>query len=362
MKLDFNPVEQILNLANLLVKIDAPAWYINPDFSFLFRDEERNNLNSISNTCNLELDKSLGAVLQSSSPPSIEYFEGLSPPYRTSETEGGLISRTKHYKPNDPKMPRHVKLKMDQGYDIASVGLLCSSPIPPPGLQARAIGLFLLLEAVFCTIFHGKFEMITDQYYEHILLWQRDDVSWLPLCSHLSLKQHVRGDLSLTPEELEIQAAIREARDKQRRNENNRNWREREKTKDPIAYKARMYEGHAARYEKIEDEKRAYDRTRRAEAKDERRFLCEDCDIPLSSQYKLTKHLDSQSHRDTVAGIEKPAPHRTTSWQKERRESNCPRYLGLQALPLEQTFHQQSDISSPPQTASHKKKEAQNLA
>lgn len=71
---------------------------------------------------------------------------------------------------------------------------------------------FLLLEAAFTFLLHAAFAAATGAYIAHLALWPRESVIYKPLCSHLSLNKAVRGNLELSPEELETIAAIRRVR------------------------------------------------------------------------------------------------------------------------------------------------------
>jgi hypothetical protein len=196
-------------------------------------------------------------------------------------------------------LPRFVKRNFEQGYHISHIGMLCWIPLPSAGLGPRARGFFLLLEAVFAIIFHACTEMISDIYVEGMLLWPRDAVAWDPLCSHLSLTEKIRGDLSLTKEELELAAAIRKARAKE--NGNNRSRRHRAQKRDEDLTEQKMSWNH-----KNPDKVLKIAAKVRNKAKDEQRFYCDDCQQPFATQSALDKHNSSrsQTHLDRVAGIE----------------------------------------------------------
>lgn len=51
--------------------------------------------------------------------------------------------------------------------------------------------------------------MITDIYYEHLLIWRRRNIEWNLLCTHLPLTKGIRGDVEAMEEELEHMAAMR---------------------------------------------------------------------------------------------------------------------------------------------------------
>jgi len=147
--------------------------------------------------------------------------------------------------------------------------------------------------------------MITDSYVESILLWHRDAVPWLPLCSHLPLQEPIRGNLSATCEELELAAAIRQARRKEKGNIKSREHRAKKRNESLVDYRAKVTEQKMAWSEKNPNKVLKIAAKVRNKAKDEQRFFCDDCQLPLATQSALDKHYKTQAHLDRAAGIEK---------------------------------------------------------
>lgn len=185
-------------------------------------------------------------------------------------------------------------------------------PLPPAGLVPRARGFFLLLEAVLTIIFHGCTKMITDTFVEDILLWPRDAVAWDALCSHLSLTEMIRGDLSFTKEELELAAAIRRAQAKETGNRKSQRHRSRKRDEDLDGYRAQVTEQKAAWSHKNPDKVLKTAAKVRNKAKDNQRFFCDDCQQPFATHSALGKHNNSQQHLDCVAGLEEPTMTKNT--------------------------------------------------
>ena len=77
---EFDADEKILELMHTVVRAESPAWYISPDFKLLFADEDRNNLDSVSDSCQLELAETLPPVLNNKKPPPFSFFKGLPTP------------------------------------------------------------------------------------------------------------------------------------------------------------------------------------------------------------------------------------------------------------------------------------------
>ncbi|PSK57848.1 ATP synthase subunit beta, mitochondrial [Elsinoe australis] len=320
---------QIEDLTFNLVSIDAPSWYINPDFRTLFKD--RSSYDSVANCAPIEAAPGLADVLSSPEPPSVDFF--LSLPgiplskifaiycivllkagckallYFGSGTEqyDGAEKRVDSYKDDNKSLPRFMLKAIKDGYTIAHKGLLCWTPLPTPGLVPRVRGRFLAFEAVFTMLFHGCIPFITDPWIEHLLLWARDSVEWGPLCSHLSLNEAIRGGLDLTPEELEINAAIRLARLKENGNKRSQKHRAAKRLDDLDAYRAADRVSKNAWADKNRDKVNRTAAKTKAKAKNLRLFYCDTYELPLQSQAMLDKHLLTVSHQDRAAGIEKPA-------------------------------------------------------
>ncbi|CAN9367521.1 unnamed protein product [Alternaria alternata] len=318
-QLHLSPLAQLVDdLTFKLVNVPAPHWYMNPEFGVLF--EKRSSYDSIAACSPLTFAPNLHEVLTSSTPPSLDYFTSLpqaiirqwavyaivmakagekSGLYIGSGTNGtyGVTTRLSQYKPGGSMLPRFVKRAFEQGYHIAHRGLICLTPLPTPGLAPRVRARFLGLEALFACLFFATVPAITDMYFEHLLLWKRDQVTWKPLCSHLPLNEKIPGDLEMGFEELEIVAAMRtrhlRAYVEKRRADS--------RAKDPDAYRARdrvvknaWNKAHPGR---------AVDTARkvRKKAKDEGRFRCHDCNQNHISQAALNRHFRTDNHADTVA-------------------------------------------------------------
>lgn len=219
-----------------LLSINAPDWYINPDFKIAFSD--RSDFDSITDTCKLSLSSEAASMLSSSGPPRYKDFLKLPAPRRSTwavyvvcvesddghqavyvgsgtHAEKGVLNRVQSYtNPASSVLPRHVGIAFKRGHRLAHVGIICSIDLPSPGLVPRARGLILAAETYSSIVFFAIFPMITDSWVDHLQLWSRDNVAidWAPLCSHLALSEGIRGDLQITSEELEIASAARRAR------------------------------------------------------------------------------------------------------------------------------------------------------
>jgi hypothetical protein len=269
----------------------------------------------------LEFAPGLLDVLQSDSPPSIDYFKGLpsngnglwavyalvlakeaSRPrlYVGSGTcyTGGVRRRFNNYV-NKEELPKYVKRSLDEGYTISHKGLLCWCPIPESS-RLRTRVLFLALEATFSSILWAMNNR--DKTYGMPLLckWSRESFEWDGLCSHFALLEGVQGkDDGLTLEELEAA---------------------------DIAFKLRRKEASKLRVQKRNDFKKnefaawqaqrlrywnnrdlaLYAATRkrcRTKALASRKFSCDICNSNFCQSSELNIHKNSQKHINNVSGI-----------------------------------------------------------
>lgn len=193
---EFTPEQQFVeDLSFRLVKIDAPGWYINPDFKLAFN--ERSDWDNIAACAPLSFAPGMLAVLTAPSPPSLDFLkstpeeaddcelywevygvimekEGCTPLfYCGSGTNAvkGAPARKADYKPGSSTLPKNVRLAFEKGFKITHHGSLCWTPLPPSGLVPRVRARFLVLEAFFTVQFRAKKSAITNIYYQHLLLW-----------------------------------------------------------------------------------------------------------------------------------------------------------------------------------------------
>ncbi|KAF7552291.1 hypothetical protein G7046_g7458 [Stylonectria norvegica] len=162
----------------------------------------------------------------------------------------GVQQRVNSYKPGASQLPIFVKRAFDRNYTLAHRGLVCWTPLPtdacevcyatsspqrslapwfldfarhvqkpldvsgvffPTASSCNSALPFLLLEALFDIIFHTCYEASTYFYTAQFVRWPREIV-WKPLCSHLPLKEAIRGGIELSVKQLETITAVRKAR------------------------------------------------------------------------------------------------------------------------------------------------------
>ncbi|KAF2281327.1 uncharacterized protein EI97DRAFT_454533 [Westerdykella ornata] len=118
-----------------------------------------------------------------------------------------------------------------------------------------------------------------DGSFSELLPWDRAQIKYSPLNSHLPFNEGVGEELCKTEEELEQVAQQRKLRAAERMVEISKQAYERERAKAKNSKKSKQYSA-----------------TTRARAKESKRFYCDICDVALQSNPTLNKHLASQAH------------------------------------------------------------------
>lgn len=307
-----------------LVNLDLPKWYINADIKVAFRTRAMWD-SVVSSSSPLTPAPGLEEVLSGSSPPSIDYFKTLPQPSKSQKQWAvyALVLEKLDCKPklyvgsgtnaldsvkarfasytNLTSLPELIDNALKEGYSITSRGMLCWVDLPPPHLVPRLRARMLALEAVLTIVFYACRKTIMDDLFiPDFFIWQRQDVSWDPACTHLSLSKGVRGDLQLSDEELTLAAA---ARLTQRRTAGviyRRKYRQRKRDEDEEAYllqELRQHQKWSANNPGRRNEIAAGVRQR---AKDTERFRCDLCEINFFCQYDKDQHLKSNQHAEAV--------------------------------------------------------------
>lgn len=285
----------------------------------------------------LSVAPGLDLVLSSDTPPSIEFFKQLPRPSTTikqwgiyaivlelpgqppklyigsgTHVDGGIQRRVNSYLNGTASLPRFVKKALDNDYTITSIGMLCWTNLPEAHLEPRCRARMLVLEAALTIVFCASIKTIMDELFiPDFFLWQRDQVIWKPLCSHLSLSEAVRGDLSLTPEEIAVADDARRQRALELDREKSARYRKRRCEEDEEAFVQKRRE--TARDFKERKPERVLELAAAVSQRaiDAQRFRCDTCNYNSATQYNLDVHLQSQRHLDAVKNGGKKPPSAT---------------------------------------------------
>ncbi|PTB67152.1 hypothetical protein BBK36DRAFT_1118290 [Trichoderma citrinoviride] len=263
-------------------------------------------------------------VLQSSSPPTTEFFQSLpvtpvtgfwavyalllekpGAPSRLyigsgTNTQRGVIARFWSY---DVQLhvPTMVVSSLQEGYTVSRRGLLCWAPIPRATIVATARVRFLAVEAVFSHVFFAVNNATSlDAASKSFLPWTRASVAWEPLCTHTALKEKPVGNFSLTEEEAAAIDARRRERTREVSSKNSKIYRARGLAEDPIAYRAKIAATKLVWAQNNRDKYNERAAGVRARAIAARRHVCKVCDFVAASAHNLTKHLATKTHQEQV--------------------------------------------------------------
>lgn len=138
-----------------------------------------------------------------------------------------------------------------------------------------------------------RFKSIADELYiDDFHLWQREDVEWDPLCTHLSSNEGVAQNIHLSDEELERLAFHRINR--------KRLWRQKRREEDEELYLLEGLLQHQAWSAANPGRVNEIAADVRKKAKDQARFRCDLCDHNAATQYAHDAHLDAAAHLEAV--------------------------------------------------------------
>lgn len=176
----------------------------------MFPDEAA--LNQMASTIALVFAPGLLQVLQSTVPPTIEYFKTLPPCSRLdrfwavyllvlekpghkskiyvgsgTNSKSGVWSRLQFYV-RGYDLPKFVKKALDDGYHVGYKGLLCRCPIPARPLQPTVRTFFILLEAALAFVFWAMYATKGDYGVSSTCPWDRASLEHRLVQSFLSLR------------------------------------------------------------------------------------------------------------------------------------------------------------------------------
>lgn len=347
-----------------LIQLDLPSWFINSEIKFAFASSSEWDSNA--RQAPLSVAPGLAQVLSSPTPPDIGYFLNLPksdgprkwgvyaliathpdlPPimYIGSGThaQDGVAKRETNYSSGKGCIPKLIKIALEQGYFL-SFGMLIWTKLPSTQLVPRTRARFLALESVFAVIFCACIPMIMDKVYiPDFFLWSRESISWNPGCTHLSLSESVRADLSLTKEELVHARELQLKRDAAK----TQRYRKRKREEDEVKFRQTGHEQHKTWSERNPGRVNQIAADVKKKAKDLQRFRCQVCDFNASCNAHLNTHFKSISHQESARlGYKvKPADARKIMKAREKEEQEQEQ---LQAQHQQQLIQQpQHSLSS----------------
>jgi hypothetical protein len=202
------------------------------------------------------------------------------------------------------ELPHRVKAALEDGYIITHKGLICWAPKPSPGMVFLERVLIKALESFF-SLFFWTMESEDDYGMPSLCPWPLDSLPYGGLCSHVALKEGVRGYAEGLSAE---QIAAKELEEFTR-------WQDtREEMKEVFL---------------------ARSRTSKKKAVDNKTYACHTCGFAFNSQWDLDRHNALPAHIEKVSGNIRPRvnPNQYV-WQANNRAMKryyckiCDRALG----------------------------------
>jgi hypothetical protein len=285
-------------------------------------------LNDLASACSLEFAPGLNEVLRDDAPPTIQYFTTLpgdafkgwgvyllvfvkpSHPSRiyigsATDSEQGICKRWACYN-YECTLPKYVKETLDEGYTNVHQGLLCWTPsIPTYGLQPTLRLFFLVLEAMFSYVFWAMRTITRDYGMAHLCLWDRHSLEYTGLCSHCCLTEGVRGDFSLSSEQLEALAAqrkkFRAERNGAKAAARSLDYHYMQMATNRDQYLDDMNQRNRESRARNPERYRALEISRRTQHKISNTYYCEICKTSCRTKSDLDEHKATAKHLQKIA-------------------------------------------------------------
>jgi hypothetical protein len=339
------------HLDNLLwdaINRDSPTWFLHPINKTVFN--ERSILDDFSASSPFKFAPGLIEALGFDTPPSVQWLKSLPAPNMTAlvkhwgiyvhiyEKDGRtprlyIGSGTDAYEGVGHRLacydtgraiPRHIRIALKQGFRKTCTRLLATSQSPPAGLMHKSRQRYLGIEGIFQMIFFASFKDKMEASWIASVPWAREDVGWLPLCSHISLSERARGDLDLPLEVLEELAANHKVSRAEMEKASLNNTREAGKHKCSVCggrpftkpyllkrhYRTQAHKRNVAlvgRGGVVKVSAAALTaRKLTIKAKETKRFYCSTCDKPFGRAIHLECHYNTKkhAHNATIADAE----------------------------------------------------------
>jgi hypothetical protein len=205
-----------------LLSLPLPGWLLSSQIKIVLLHADA--WNSAVAEEKLSTAPGLQSVLESSSPPSLDFFKTLPQPSDSQQQWGVYVlllerpgskaklyvgsgtdaldriqARARKYDSGRGPYSQLTQQALNDGYTVSSFGMLCWIDLPSSVQVLRQRARMLVLEAVFAIAFNACRKTIADELYiDDFHLWQRQDVEWDPLCTHLSLCEKVAANVHLS--------------------------------------------------------------------------------------------------------------------------------------------------------------------
>jgi hypothetical protein len=227
----------------------------------------------------------------------------------------GAQSRWKVYQPWKTRnlLPAGVKVALENGYHISSMGWLCSIPMPQPGAHLIDRAFVHIMETVFTFVFGGMQSRKADYRIGHLMVWDLQEFEYLGLATHSPLTEPLRGVHEvLTPEQL---AEVVEQREVVRK------ARSQKEMQRVATLKVTQPEAYAERNTRRNVSQAA----RMHHNLETKRYTCEPCNRSFTDLNELDKHYAASRHAAKIEelGIEDPANLDPKRFKKIREKADA---------------------------------------
>ncbi|KAL2116920.1 hypothetical protein VTJ04DRAFT_9088 [Mycothermus thermophilus] len=278
--------------------------YVNPDISTYFQD--RDTWDELSALAPLKFAPGLAAVMSAANPPSLSFFRSLPRPGNGENLWAVYILVLEHpngatalYGGSGTDSQISVQRRFEQ-YERAAAGDFLS----PNLVLGRLVLGRLVLSALKKGFRLTHFGMVA-WVWSPLLLWPDAKFTWIPRCTHSSLREPVRDKLFLSFADREAAAQARAAHKTRRAVERTKLYRAAARAADLAAYlaseNARVKKWQEANRERVNDTAARS----RAKAKASGKWTCHTCNLPFVGRVHLERHYLTIGHRNKVAGIKK---------------------------------------------------------
>ena len=276
-------------------------------------------LQSIATAATMSFAPGLLDVLQSATPPAIEFFKSMpsgdlrhiwgiyaivlekagcrSKVYLGSATnvKDGVFFRWNQYD-KGLLLPRWVGHALGEGYEIVHKGLICWAPIPGPRFVPARRLLFVALECTFAYIFWALKAQGGDYGMGHICTWNYRAMPYDGLCSHQCLTEGIHGEFDMTPDQLDAKAVDDELKFRELKKINATNHHHKQMAENYDEYMNKSHERVKKSRATNRAQHRKTEQKRAKKALADKRWHCSTCDRSFTSKPSYGNHMKSAKH------------------------------------------------------------------
>jgi DNA-directed RNA polymerase subunit RPC12/RpoP len=200
-------------------------------------------------------------------------------------------------------LPCSIERTLNEGYTIASKGLLCWAPVPSALIRFPLRALFLAIESVLSLALWAMVSRSKDYGMPHLCPWDLSTMEYDGCCNHIAFIERVNGE--------EEGLTVEQIAEKQKEMD------ERQKLQSKIthstayfSFKLRDFAGWQAQRRKYttqrsRDSVKASKKKSGAKAKATGQYRCEPCGKSFEGINALDAHKRTNVHRDKVNGVKK---------------------------------------------------------